>query len=329
MRLAFGQVKTVDRELMMNTKQLAIDNVMFNLPYDLEAVEYWKLEDLQDFVDRCKEFDVNIEAMENLPISFYDKVMIGEEGLEKQIENVCTSIENLGKVGIPVLGMHFSPSFVWRTENEAPLGRHGSTVQAFDLEKQMQGIDDMADFGQRRDIKIPSKDILWENFEYFMGKIIPTAEKAGVKICIHPDDPPIESLSGIARLFTSVDDYKKAFEMVKSDNLGVLLCVGTFASMKGGIKNVYDAIDSFGKQGKIFYVHMRSVEGEIPKFHEVFMGQGTVDIYETLKRLNDSGFDGFIVSDHVPHIEGDTTWGHRVRYADTFYMKGIIDALGK
>ena len=135
MRLAYGQIKTVDRETMMNARQLGIDRVQFNLPYDLPAETYWKYEDLAEFKARCDAYGVTVEAMENLPISFYDKAMLGLPGRDEQIEHVCESIRSLGRVGIPVLGYHFSPSFVWRTDNAAPLGRYGAKVQEFDLKK--------------------------------------------------------------------------------------------------------------------------------------------------------------------------------------------------
>lgn len=329
MRLAYGQIKTVDRETMMNVRQMGIDRVQFNLPYDLPADKYWKYEDLANFKGRCDQYGVIVEAMENLPISFYDKAMLGLPGRDEQIDNVCESIRNLGRVGIPVLGYHFSPSFVWRTDNAAPLGRYGAKVQAFDLALQQQGIDDMADFGQRRDVKIPNVEALWENFEYFMRRVIPVAEEYGVTMALHPDDPPLSSLSGIARLFISVDSYKRAEQMIRSPNWGLLFCIGTFSQMEGGAKNIYEAIDYFGPRKRLIYAHMRDVQGTVPKFNECFLGEGNFDPFEVIYALKHSGFDGFIVSDHVPAIEGDTTWGHRVRYADTGYMRGLMEAIDK
>ena len=227
------------------------------------------------------------------------------------------------------LGYHFSPSFVWRTDNAAPLGRYGAKVQAFDLALQQQGIDDMADFGQRRDVKIPNVEALWENFEYFMRRVIPVAEEYGVTMALHPDDPPLSSLSSIARLFISVDSYKRAEQMIKSPNWGLLFCIGTFSQMEGGAKNIYEAIDYFGPRKRLIYAHMRDVQGTVPKFHECFLGEGNFDPFEVIYALKHSGFDGFIVSDHVPAIKGDTTWGHRVRYADTGYMRGLMEAIDK
>lgn len=329
MRLAYGQVKCVDREILMNARQMGIDRVQFNLPYDLKAEKLWTYEDLSRFKEQCDRYGVIVEAMENLPISFYDKAMLGLEGRDEQIENVCESIRNLGRVGIPVLGYHFSPSFVWRTANHAPVGRYGSKVQMFDLEQQKLGIDDMEDFGQRRDIAIPDPEPLWKNFEYFMKRVIPVAEEYHVTMALHPDDPPLESLSGIARLFTSVESFKRADSMIDSKNWGLLFCIGTFSQMKGGEKNIFEAIDYFGSRKKLIYAHMRDVKGTVPSFQECFLGEGNFDPFQVVYALMHSGFDGFLVSDHVPEIEGDGQWGHRVRYADTAYIKGLMEAIEK
>ncbi|MEM1484440.1 mannonate dehydratase [Oscillospiraceae bacterium PP1C4] len=329
MRLAYGQIRSVDRETMMNARQLGINSVHFNLPFDLKADKKWEYDDLARFKDNCDKYGVVVEGMENMPIPFYDKAMLGLPGRDEQIENVCESIRNLGKVGIPVLGYHFSPSFVWRTANDAPLGRYGAKVQAFDLALQQQGIDDMADFGQRRDIEIPDVEFLWENFEYFMKRVIPVCEEYGVTMALHPDDPPIKSLSGIARMFIDVDSYKRADKIINSKNWGLLFCIGSFSQMAGGAKNIFDAISYFGPRKKLIYAHMRDVQGTVPKFHECFLGEGNFDPFEVMYALKKSGFDGFILSDHVPAIEGDTSWGHRVRYADTGYMRGLLEAIEK
>lgn len=327
MRLAYGQIRSVDREIMTNARQLGIDRVQFNLPYDLPAEKLWNYDDLARFKENCDQYGVTVEAMENLPIPFYDKAMLGLPGRDQQIDNVCESIRNLGRVGIPVLGYHFSPSFVWRTRNAAPLGRYGAKVQAFDLAEQRRGGNDMADFGQRVDIPIPDAELLWDNFAYFMERVIPVAEEYGVTMALHPDDPPIESLSGIARMFVSVDSYKRADAMIKSPNWGLLFCIGTFSQMRGGAANVFEAIDYFGPRKRLIYAHMRDVAGTVPSFRECFLGEGNFDPFDVMLRLRRAGFDGFIVSDHVPGIEGDTPWGHRVRYADTAYMRGLMEAI--
>lgn len=329
MRLAYGQIRSVDHDTLSDARQLGINSVQFNLPYDLKAEQIWAYEDLARFKENCDRYGVIVEGMENMPIPFYDKVMLGLEGRDRQIENVCESIRNLGRVGIPVLGYHFSPSFVWRTANDAPLGRYGAKVQAFDLALQQQGVDDMADFGQRRDRLIPDVETLWDNFAYFMKRVIPAAEEYGVTMALHPDDPPLTSLSGIARMFIDVKSYQRAEQLVNSKNWGLLFCIGTFSQMAGGAQNIFDAISYFGPRKKLIYAHMRDVQGTVPKFHECFLGEGNFDPFEVMYALKKSGFDGFIVSDHVPAIEGDTAWGHRVRFADTGYMRGLMEAIDK
>lgn len=329
MRLAFGQIRSVDPETMKNARQLGIDHVHFNLPYDLPAEKYWHYEDLLSYRERVEQYGLTMEGMENFPIRFYDKAMLGEDGRDEQIDNICMCIRNLGRAGIPVVGYHFSPSFVWRTSNHAPLGRYGAKVQAFDLVLQQQGIDDMDDFGQRRDVQIPDVEFLWENFEYFMKRVLPVAEEYGVTMALHPDDPPTPQLSGIARMFIDVDSYKRADAMLASDHWGLLFCIGSFSQMPGGAKNVFEAIETFGPRGKLIYAHMRDVQGTVPKFHECLLGEGNFDPYEVMLALYQSGFDGFMLSDHVPAIEGDTPWGHRARINDTAYMRGLLEAIKK
>ena len=329
MRLAFGQIRTVDHETMVDARQLGIDRVHFNLPFDLPADKKWKYDDLVRFREGAEKYGVVVEGMENMPIRFYDKAMLGEEGRDEQIDNVCESIMNLGRAGIPVLGYHFSPSFVWRTSNNAPLGRYGAKVQAFDLEQQKQGIDDMADFGQRRDVKIPDVEFLWENFEYFMKRVLPAAEEFNVTLALHPDDPPVPELSGIARMFINVESYKRAEAMLNSNNWGLLFCIGSFSQMPGGAKNIFEAIDYFGPRKKLVYAHMRDVQGTVPSFHECLLGEGNFDPFEVMYALMHSGFDGFILSDHVPAIEGDSSWGHRARINDTAYLRGLMEAIEK
>ena len=99
--------------------------------------------------------------------------------------------------------------------------------------------------------------------------------------------------------------------------------------MEGGARNIFDAIEYFGPRKKLVYAHMRDVQGTVPRFRECFLGEGNFNPFEVVYKLMHSGFDGFLVSDHVPGIEGDREWGHKVRYADTAYIKGLMEAIEK
>ena len=254
-------------------------------------------------------------------------------GGTSRFDNVCESIRNLGRVGIPVLGRRTTrPSFVWRNgDNAAPLGRYGAKVQAFDLALQQQGIDDMADFGQRRDVKIPNVEALWENFEYFMRRVIPVAEEYGVTVwrCILTIRR-CRAFPALRVCSSGVDSYKRAEQMIKSPKLGIAFAASARSPRWKAAQRIFmRRLIISARASASIYAHMRDVQGTVPKFHECFLGEGNFDPFEVIYALKHSGFDGFIVSDHVPAIEGDTTWGHRVRYADTGYTRGLMEAIDK
>lgn len=159
--------------------------------------------------------------------------------------------------------------------------------------------------------RVYTADELWKTFTYFVRAVMPTAEQAGVRIGIHPDDPPMPMLGGIARLFTHVDAYRRAFEIANSPNFGICLCVGTWA--EGGPATGADPvrmIREFGPKGKIFKVHFRNVDRPLPKFRETFIEDGYVDMYAVMKALRETGFRGSIIPDHSPGGQWQYTLGY-------------------
>jgi mannonate dehydratase len=126
-------------------------------------------------------------------------------------------------------------------------------------------------------------------------------------------------------LFYSVEGYKKAMEEVApSPNHGIDFCMGCFSETG---MNVIDAIRYFGERGKIFYVHLRDVQGCVPSFQECFLGEGNFDPVEVVRTLKEVGFDGFIIDDHVPRMIDDTEWNHRGHAHATGYILGLVDAV--
>ncbi len=169
---------------------------------------------------------------------------------------------------------------------------------------------------------------MWANYAYFMRAVLPVAEEAGVKLALHPDDPPVEMLGGIARIFKSVDDFKRGYEIGNgSPAWGLDLCLGCCSEMPGGAANVREMIEFFGPKGRIFYIHFRDVQGTVPDFAECFIGEGNFDAAETMRLLKRSRVHGFLLDDHVPHMEEDTPWGHRGRAHAIGYMQGLLDAI--
>ncbi|WP_202865897.1 mannonate dehydratase [Paenibacillus contaminans] len=333
MRIAIGQFTHVTEETMTFGRQLGITSCQLNWPA-LPGTAQWEYEDLLALRLECEKYGMKLEALENTPFDWYLKPMLGMDGRDEQIEHYKNTIRNMGKAGIPILGYHFMPNSVWRTPNEP--GRGGASVSAFDmsLTKPFQPKADAAtvadpditvqrlmDEGPNRFI---SEDEMWSNYEYFIKAIIPTAEEAGVRLALHPDDPPVPELGGIGRLFYKFENFKKAMEIADSEAWGLDLCLGCCSEMAGGAQNVKQMIEYFGPRGKIFYVHFRDVQGTVPKFQECFLGEGNYNPAEVMLLLKRNGFTGFMSTDHVPLIVNDSPWQHRSRSHAIGYMQGLM-----
>jgi mannonate dehydratase len=326
MRVGLGQFKHPTRERLRFVSQLGVTDVQLNMyhldPSDGEALplsgrEEWSFRELVQLRNRIEDAGLRLTAIENLPAYFYDDVVLGREGREEQLEHVKTTIRNLGKAGIPYLGYNWMPNGVWRTSRSRPV-RGGAEATAFDLE-------DVRDAPNTHG-RTYTEEEMWENYEYFLEEVLPVAEEAGVRLCVHPDDPPVDSLGGIPRLFRNFENYKRAMDLVESDNHGVEFCLGTFSEMDHDA-DLLDVIRYFGERDEIFYVHFRDVEGTVPEFHEVFVDEGNFDEYEVIRALDDVGFSGMMLTDHVPIVDGDTEWGHRGRAYTAGYLNGMLKSL--
>jgi len=178
---------------------------------------------------------------------------------------------------------------------------------------------------------------MWENYRAFLDAVLPVAEEVGVRLAVHPDDPPTDiPLGGIARILSSPEGMERAYELSGgSPAWGLDLCLGTVSEMAGQA-SVNRVIDFFGPKGRIFYVHFRDVQGVVPRFQESFLGEGNYDPAAVLRRLASVGFDGFIIDDHVPAMVGDEdTWADtataaycsRGRAHAIGYLQGLLKAL--
>ena len=325
MRVAIGQFSELSHERLTFARQLGASGVLLNTPV-LPGTERWEVADLLWLRKRCEDHGLRLEAIENTPVSFYDKAMLGLPGRDEQIENYQATIRNLGQAGIPLLGYDWMPNGVWRTSNTT-LGRGGALVTSFDLSL---AADHPLVYGVKEhplaEGRTFTEEEMWQNYTYFMNAVIPVAEEAGVKLALHPDDPPVPMLGGVARIFYHFDGFKRAMEIAPSPNSGLDFCMGCWSEMG---PNVIDAIRYFGERGKIFYVHFRDVQGTVPVFQECFLGEGNVDVVAAIRALKEVNFTGFIIDDHVPHMVDDTAWGHRGRAHATGYIQALLEAVNK
>ncbi|MBI2951975.1 mannonate dehydratase [bacterium] len=316
MRIAIGQFNQLSDERLKFARQIGVSGVLLNTPV-LPGEKRWEFMDLLRLRTHVEDYGLRLEALENTPVGFYDRAMLGLPGRDEQIENYRATIRNMGKAGIPILGYHWMPNRVWRTSATTP-GRGGAQVTSFDM--------DLVKDAPLTHDRVFTEEEMWKNYEYFMKAVLPVAEEAGVRLALHPDDPPVASLGGVARLFRDFEGFRRGMEIAPSPNSGLDFCVGCWSEMGPG---VIEAIRFFGERGKIFYVHFRDVQGTVPRFQECFLGEGNVDVVEAMLVFKKVGFRGFMIDDHVPRMVDDTPWGHRGRALATGYMMALLEAVNK
>ncbi|HYO30273.1 MAG TPA: mannonate dehydratase, partial [Thermomicrobiales bacterium] len=241
MRVAVGQLNELSDEILAYTAQLGLGGIQLNTPR-LPGERRWEAADLRRLVDRCRDYGLRLEAIENVPIHFYDEAMLGGPRRDEQIEGYRATIRHMGEAGIPILGYHFMPNSVWRTSRTTP-GRGGSHVTSFDLALVGGTAAEQRAFVAKRDERLATLPLfddaeaiyeptMWANYAYFMRAVLPAAEEAWVKLALHPDDPPVPSLGGVARLFKDIAGFERALEIAAgSPAWGLDLCLGCCSEM--------------------------------------------------------------------------------------------------
>ena len=335
-RVAVGQFNELTDEKLRFAAQIGVGGIQLNTPL-LPGDAKWEQADLRALVERTQAHGLVLEAIENVPVHFYDKAMLGLPGRDEQIENYQATLRAVGRAGIPVLGYHFMPNSVWRTDRMAP-GRGGAGCTQFemavvDASGGPEGWHRFLPENLGRQSAMPlyqgdsvlDEERMFANYAYFINAVLPVAEAEGVRMALHPDDPPVPSLGGVARIFREPEGFKRAWALNPgSPAWGLDLCLGCCSEMPGGQANVREMIEFFGPKGRIFYVHFRDVKGTVPEFTECFIGEGNFDPAEAMALLIRNGFDGFLLDDHVPHMDGDTSWNHRGRAHAIGYMQGLL-----
>lgn len=317
MQLAIGSMHEADDERLQFARQLGVTNIVIHTP-DLRGDGSWDFSDLVRLRTRIESAGLCLAAIENIPQGHYDKIRLGLPGRDEQIERVSRTIRNVARAGIPILGYHFMLLGVWRTER-SPTGRGGATVTKYD--HAAVGNAPVADIGPYDD------EAVWANLAYFLKAVVPVAEQEGLVLALHPDDPPVPSIAGVARIIRSLDAYKRVMDLAPSPSNCVEFCQGTFAEMCASPDAVYDAIRYLGRRNKIAYVHFRNVRGEVPSFEETFIDEGQVNMLQALRVYREVGFGGVLIPDHTPSVVNDTPWGHRGFAYAIGYMRALLECV--
>jgi len=295
----------------------------------------WSYEWLRDTKAAMNAEGLEWEAIENFePAHWYDVLLDGPKR-DEQMAHLKQLIRNMGRVGIPVMGYNFSLAGVWGRQTVevarggAPSVGYHETVETpipdgmiwnmvYDVEKYDPQ-------GRRGTVAPISHDELWSRLQRFLGELLPVAEEAGVKLALHPDDPPLPTLRGTPRLVYGWDLYDKLLNLFPTASNGMEFCLGTLAEMsrKGDFTSFNDMVDHYASTGRIHYVHFRNVRGTVPNYDEVFVDDGDVDMIEVIRILHKHDFQGVLIPDHTPQMACAAPWHAGKAYA-MGYMKAAI-----
>lgn len=295
-------------------KQCGVEHAVIRLPedadFDLTDKSHW-----DKVYKRFTDFGVTPVIIEPMPNALHDHIKAGDEKCDESIEKVIKMFPIMESLGIDTICFNWMAHIGWlRTRSDFP-ERGGAKVTAFDL----------SDFSPT-DKKITA-DELWKNYEYFIKAVIPEAERFGIKLALHPDDPPIPRLGDVERIMISRENIRRAVnDVVKSDSLGITMCQANYVIMGESLPEV---IKEF--RDKIFFIHFRNTVGTPEAFRETFHDNGVIDMAEVLRIYGENGVDVPIRVDHVPTMAGEVStlpgYDAMGRMFAIGYLKGLLQAL--
>jgi mannonate dehydratase len=296
-------------------KQLGVTDAVIH-PLEVgDGKTHWSYDDLLGVRNWLEDAGLNFAVLEgSVPLT--DRVRLGREGRDEDIAAFKQFLRHCGALDIPVVCYDWMAGVRWARTEAHVESRGGSYVTGYDDEK-MRG-------GDGADGTDATHDQLWEALEYFLREVVPVAEEAGVKLALHPDDPPRERVRGIPRIATSVENYDRVLDTVDSEHNGVTFCQGNFAAM--GV-DVPETIRHFGD--RIHFAHFRDVEGDADRFVETWHDDGPTDMGAAMDAYRDVGFDGPMRPDHVPTMAGEDNsnpgYHTRGRLFAIGYMRGLLE----
>lgn len=290
---------------------------------------YWDYDTFKSLIDELGGHGLRLAAIENFAVKQWSDVLLAGPERDTQLERMKQMIRDAGRAGVPCFGYNFSIAGVWGWIKE-PLARGGAISVGFDATKidADQPIPDGMVWNMRyREGKpgavVPpvTSDELWSRLQYFLDAVVPVAEEAGVRLAAHPDDPPMESLRGAARLVNEPAKYDRLLSLKDSHSNAIELCLGSIQEMRNG--DVYDVVDRYSKASKIGYIHFRNVKGKVPNYREVFVDEGDIDMAKVMRILKTNKFEGVLIPDHTPEVHCDAPWHAGMAYA-IGYMRALL-----
>ena len=319
--------------------------------YDIPAGDVWPLERIEALQKEVREAGLEIAGIES--VNIHDDIKIGKPSRDKYIENYIVTLENLAKCGIKLVCYNFMPVFDWTRTDLAKVRPDGGTVLAYD-QKVVDTIDPQTFFDKTNDssngyvmpgweperlahvkelfeaYKDVTEDKLFDNLVYFLKAIQPTCEKHGIKMAIHPDDPAWP-VFGLPRIITSKEKILKVMKAVDSPFNGLTFCAGSFGTNPNNdLPGIIRALP-----GRVHFAHVRNLHHFAPGVFEEaahLSSDGSFDMYEIVRALYETGFDGPIRPDHGRAIWGEVSmpgYGLYDRALGAEYILGLWEAVEK
>jgi mannonate dehydratase len=286
----------------------------------------WTYEELAAIKKEINAAGLELEAIENFdPAHWHDVLLDGPKKLQ-QIANLKTIIRNVGRAGIPVFGYNFSIAGVaGRVKGRFARGDAEAVGMDGPLDTPLPNgmVWNMVYDKNAAPGNAPSAtpEQLWQRLEFFLNELIPVAEEAGVTLAAHPDDPPMPTVRAQPRLVYQPQLYQKLIDLKPSPRNALEFCVGTLAEMTDG--DIYDAVETYSRQHKLAYVHLRNVRDKVPFYKETFIDDGAVDVLRVLRILKKNHFTGMIIPDHAPQMTCAAPWHAGMAYALGFLRAGL------
>ena len=272
---------------------MGITNVIVKVNPDLTGLsDPWKESTLRAIVERLKDAGLKVVGLEGDPFDMSPVKQFGEAGIsvasrEETLTHYRELLESMAKLDIRLLCYNFMVGTGWARTGVRE-GRGGAKATYFSLSET-----------PKQELKLP-KEQIWSNYEYFLKAVMPTAEKVGVRMGLHPDDPCLPDLGGYARIFGTVADFDRAYSIHPSESNAVTYCQANFKLMGADLVETARHFDK-----RIAFIHVRDVEGDKTDFTELFHDQGTTDQFELMRTYRELGLDVPVRGDHVPEMEGD------------------------
>lgn len=255
-------------------------------PYDFEALRSIK----QEFADA----GFTLYGLEGDQFDM-SAIKLGLPDRDELINKYCQMLQNMGELQIPLLCYNFMAEIGWYRTNSKVKERGGAISSEFDA-------DQVKNEWVSEDKRI-TETKLWDNLFYFLDAVLPVAEQSGVKMALHPDDPPLSPLKGVGRILTSAEAFDRILLKYPGPSNGITFCQATFKTMNEDIKEISE---KWIKQGKVFFLHLRDIVGDKYRFRETFQDNGSTCMSEMLIHYHKSGFTGPLRPDHAPAMFGET-----------------------